>query len=89
MPMETDKNKTKHRPYKERDPEDHRPPRLRMEERSFRFELTSCCRAIQNYRTLDSISPGHFFLRLRLHLNTPTRCYPHRRFVSVPLCTLT
>jgi len=89
MPMETDKNKTKHCPHKERDPEDHHPPRLRTEERSFRLELTSRCRAIQNYRTFDSVSPGDFFLRLRLHLNTSRRCYPHRRFVSVLLCTLT
>jgi hypothetical protein len=89
MPMETDKNKTKHCPYKERDPENHRPPRLRTDERSFRLELTSRCRAIQNNRTLDSVSPGHFFLPLRLHVNSSRTCYPHRRFVSVPLCTLT
>jgi hypothetical protein len=88
MPMETDKNKTKHSPYKERDPEDHGPPRLRTEERSFRFELTSRCRAIQNYRPVDSISPGHFFLHLGLHLNTSRRGYTQRRPVSVPLCTL-
>jgi len=64
MPMETDKNKTKHCPYKERDPEDHRPPRLRTEERSFRLELTSRCRTIQNDGPLDSVSSSHFFLRL-------------------------
>jgi hypothetical protein len=29
MPMKTDKNKTKQCPQKERDPEDHIPPRLR------------------------------------------------------------
>lgn len=80
MPMGTDKNKTKRCPYKERDPENHSPPRFRTEERSFLFELTSRCRAIQNYRPLDSISPGHFFLPLRLHVNTSTRCYPRRRF---------
>ena len=33
MPMGTDKNKTKQRPYKQRDPADHTPPRLRTEER--------------------------------------------------------
>jgi hypothetical protein len=89
MPMGTDKNKMKHCPHKERGPEDHRPPRLRMEERSFRFELTSRGRAIQHYRPLDSVSLGHFFLRLRLHMNTSTGCYAQWRFVSVPLWTLT
>jgi hypothetical protein len=64
MSMQTDENKTKHCPYKERDPEDHRPPRLPTEERSFRLELTSRCGAIQNDRPLDSVTSGHFFLRL-------------------------
>jgi len=72
MPMRTDKNKTKQCPYEERGPEEHTPPRLHTEERSFRFE-TSRCRAIQNYRPLDSISLDHFFLRLRSHVNTSTR----------------
>ncbi len=68
MPMGTNKNKTKQCPYEERGAEDHTPPGLRTEGRSFRFEQTSRCRAIQNYRPLDSISSGHFLLRLRLHV---------------------
>ena len=74
MPMGTDKNKTKQRPDEQGDPQDPTPPRLPAEGGSFRFEQASRCRAIQNYRPLDSISPGHFFLRLRLHVNTSTRC---------------
>ena len=41
---------------------------LRREERSVRFEQSSRCRAIQNYRSFDSICLGHSFLRLRLHV---------------------
>jgi|GraSoiStandDraft_53_1057289.scaffolds.fasta_scaffold1554685_2 hypothetical protein len=74
MPMGTDKNKTEQCPYKERGPEDHTPPQLRTEERSLRFEQTSLCRAIQNYRPVDSIHSGQFFLRLRLHVSTTTGC---------------
>jgi hypothetical protein len=76
MPVRADKNKTKQRPYKERDAEDHTPPRLPREERTFRFEQISRCRAIQNYRPLDSIPTGYFFLGLRLHVNTSSgaRC---------------
>ncbi len=74
MPMGTDKNKTKQCPQKERGPEDHTPPRLRTEERSFHYGQTSCgCQAIQNYRPLNSICPGHLFLRLRLHVSTFNR----------------
>jgi hypothetical protein len=72
MPMGTDKNKTKQCPYKERGPEDHTPPQLRTEERSFRFEQTFRCWPIQNYRPVDSIRSSHFFLRLRLHVSTTT-----------------
>ena len=67
MPVGTDKNKTKQCPQKEHGPEDHAPPRLRTRERSFLFEQTYCCRAIQNYRPLDSICAGHLFQRQRLH----------------------
>jgi len=74
MPMKTDKNKTKQCPQKERDPEDHVPPRLRTEERPLGFELTSRCGAIQDDRPFDSDCSGRFFLRLRLHVNTSTEC---------------
>jgi hypothetical protein len=70
MQMGADKNKTKQCPKKERGPQDHTPPRLRREEESFRIEQTFRSRAIQNYRPLDSIYSGHFFLRLRLHVST-------------------
>jgi hypothetical protein len=74
MPMGTEKNKTKQCPQKqERDTEDHTPPRLRTKERPVRFEQTSRFRAIQNYRPVDSICSGHFFLRLRLHVSASTR----------------
>jgi hypothetical protein len=75
MQMGTDKNKTKQRPEKEEwGPEDYAPPRLRTEERSFRFEQASRCRATQNYRPLDSICSGYFFLRLRLHVSASIGC---------------
>lgn len=70
MPMKTDKNKTKQCPQKERNSENHIPPRLATDERPLCIELTSRCRAIQNDRPLDSVCSGHFFLRLRLHVNT-------------------
>jgi len=71
MPVGTEKNKTKQCPQKERGSEDHTPPRLRTEERSFHCGQTARgCQAIQNYRPLDSICSGHFFLQLRLHVNT-------------------
>jgi hypothetical protein len=73
MPMMANENKTKQRPQKERDREDHIPPRLRTEKRRLGFELTSCCRAIQDDRPLDSVCSGHLFLRLRLHVNTTAR----------------
>lgn len=89
MPMETDKNKTKQRPQKERDPEDHTPPRLRREQRPFGFGQISPGRAIQDYRPFDSKCSGHFFLRLpRLHASTSTGFWTPGRFVSVPLWTL-
>jgi hypothetical protein len=73
MPMKTDENKTKQCPQKERDPEDHIPPRTSTGQRRLGFELTSGCRAIQDDRTSDSVSPGHLFLRLRSHVNTSSR----------------
>jgi hypothetical protein len=72
--MKTDKNKTKQCPQKERDREDHIPPRLCTEVRPLGFELTTRCRAIQDYRPLDSVCSGHLFLRLRLHMNTTAGC---------------
>ena len=66
MQMGTDKNKTKQSPQKERGPEDHTPPRLRREERSFRHKRTSRWRAIHNYRPLDSIYSGHFFFSVEV-----------------------
>jgi hypothetical protein len=74
MPMMTDENKTKQCAQKERDREDHIPPRLRTENRRLGFELTSCCRAIQDDRPLDPVCSGHFFLQLRSHANTSARC---------------
>jgi hypothetical protein len=74
MPMMTDENETKQCPQKERDREDHIPPRLCTGERRLGFELTSCCRAIKDDRPLDSVCSGHFFLRLRLHVNTTAGC---------------
>jgi hypothetical protein len=75
MPMETEKNKTKQCPQKqERDAEDHTPPRLCTEERSFRLEQISRRWPIQNYRPVDSIRLSQFFLRLRLHVSTTTAC---------------
>jgi hypothetical protein len=41
MPMMTDENKTKHCPQKERDREEHIPPRLATAGRLLFFELTS------------------------------------------------
>ncbi len=68
MPMKTDENKTKQCPQEERDPEDHIPPRTRTGERRLSFELTSGCRAIQDDRPRNPVSPGHLFLRLRSHV---------------------
>lgn len=74
MPMMTDENKTKQRPQKDRDREDHIPPRLSTGERPLGFELISRCRAIQDDRPLDSVCSGHLFLRLRSHVNTSAGC---------------
>jgi hypothetical protein len=74
MPMGTSNKKTNQRPQKEGDTEDHDPPRLRREERSVRFERSSHCRAVENYRSLYSISSAQFFLRLRLHVSALTGC---------------
>jgi len=74
MPMGTYKDKTQQCPYKERYPQDHIPPRFRSGKRSFRSELAFRCRTIQNYRPVDSVRAGHFFLLLRLHGSTTSGC---------------
>ena len=74
MPVGAEKNETKQCPYKQRGAEDHTPPRLGTEERSFRFEPISRSIPIQNYRPVDSICSSQFFLRLRLHASTGTEC---------------
>jgi hypothetical protein len=74
MPVGAEKNETKQCPYKQWSAEDHTPPRLGTEERSFRFEQISRFFSIQNYGPVDSIRLSQFFLRLRLHVSTRTRC---------------
>jgi hypothetical protein len=74
MPVGAEKNKTKQCPYKQRGAEDHTPPGLGTQERSFRFEQISRSFPIQNYRPVDSIRLRQFFLRLRLHVSTRTGC---------------
>jgi hypothetical protein len=74
MPVRAEKNQTKQCPYKQRSAEDHTPPRLGAEERSFRFEKISRSFPIQNDRPVDPIRLNQFFLRLRLHVSTRTGC---------------
>jgi hypothetical protein len=74
MPVGAEKNETKQCPYKQGSAEDHTPPRLGTQERSFRFEQISRFFPIQDYRPVDSIRLSQFFLRLRLHVSTRTRC---------------
>jgi hypothetical protein len=73
MPVGAEKNKTKQCPYQERGAEDHTPPRLGTEERSFRFEEISRSFPIQNYGPVDSIRLSRFSLRMRSHVSTHNR----------------
>jgi hypothetical protein len=74
VPMVTRNSKTHQRPEKQRDSEDHAPPRLRSRRRALRFQHSSRRRAIQNDRSLDPVCPSHFFLPLILHVRASTGC---------------
>ena len=84
MSMGTDKNKTKQSPQKEHGPEDHTPPRLRTEGRSFRREQTSRCRGIQTQDpSIDMLGPLFFRLRFSCeHLNKMMN------FVKIRVCSV-